>query len=67
MNSFWDNLYDKFKDRRYGILFVLTLLAFVGLLILAVIIVAILCESNWEDYFLDALPGIGLLALAWGF
>lgn len=67
MNSFWDSLYDKFKDRRYGALFFFTVLALAGLPIVAIIIDAVLREFNLEDYFLDALPGIGLLALAWGF
>jgi len=67
MNFFWDNLYDKFKDRRYGILFVFAILALVGLLIVMVIIDAALRAFGREEYFLDALPGIGLLGLAWGF
>ena len=29
MNSFWDNLYDRFKDRRYGVLFLVSLVALV--------------------------------------
>ena len=71
MNFIWDNLYDKVKDRRYGALFLFTILALIGLPMVATILVAgidaILREFNLEDYFLDALPGIGLLALAWGF
>jgi hypothetical protein len=29
MNSIWDNLYDRFKDRRYGVLFLASLVALV--------------------------------------
>jgi len=29
MNSFWGNLYDTFKDRRYGVLFLASLVALV--------------------------------------
>ena len=29
MNSFWGNLYDTFKDRRYGVLFLASLAALV--------------------------------------
>jgi len=29
MNSIWDNLYDRFKDRRYGVLFLVSLVALV--------------------------------------
>ena len=29
MNSFWGNLYDTFKDRRYGVLFLVSLVALV--------------------------------------
>jgi hypothetical protein len=44
MNSFWGNLYDTFKDRRYGVLFLVSLgalvlspilLPFMGLYVLA--------------------------------
>ncbi|MGA2240682.1 MAG: hypothetical protein ABSH11_01395 [Verrucomicrobiota bacterium] len=67
MNSFWNNLYDNFKDRRYGALFLSTILAFFGLLISGVIISAILREFGMQEYFLEALPGIGILGLAWAF
>lgn len=66
MNSFWSNLYDRFKDRRYGLLFLLTTLAFFGLLILGATLDTILHASELRAYFLRALAGIVSLALAWG-
>ncbi len=67
MHSIWDNLYDNVKDRRYGVLFLSALLAFFGLLIMAAFIEALLWEFGMQQYYLEALPGIGILGLAWGF
>jgi hypothetical protein len=66
MNSFWDNHYDNFKDRRYAALFWSTLMASFGLLALGTVIAALLSEFGMQEYFLEALPGIGILGLAWG-
>ena len=67
MNSIWNNLYDKFKDRRYGALFFASLLSVFGLLLLAVILGQIMGPANLQAYFLQALPGIGIfiVALVW--
>ena len=63
MNFIWDNLYDRYKDRRYGVLFVFTMLALVGLPMAATFMVSGIDEAlrafDLEDYFLDALPEIG--------
>lgn len=67
MSSFWDNQYDHFRDRRYAALFWSTLMALIGLLALAVFIAAVLSEFGMQEYFLEALPGIGILGLAWAF
>jgi hypothetical protein len=61
MNSFWGNRYDSFKDRRYGGLFVSTVLAFIALLVLG----AAIGLFNQQIYFPYLLPGIGLLTAAW--
>jgi hypothetical protein len=66
MSPLWSSLYDKFKDCRYGALFLSTILACIGLLISAVIIAAALRESGLEKYSLAALSGLGILVLAWG-
>jgi len=66
MKSFWDNLYDNVKDRRYGALFLSALLGFFGLLIAAVFIEALLREFGKQEYFWEALPAIGILGLALG-
>jgi len=67
MNSFWDNQYDHFKDRRYAAIFWSTLMILIGLLALGVFIAVALSEFGLQEYFLEALPGLGILGLAWGF
>jgi hypothetical protein len=61
MNWYWSNLYDSFKDRRYGGLFLSTVLAMIASLVLGAVI-------GLFDRQIDipyVLPGIGLLAAAW--
>jgi hypothetical protein len=67
MNSIWSKLYDSVKDRRYAALFFITIFAFFGLLALVTGICGIIGDSNIHEYFLQALPGIGILmaALVW--
>jgi hypothetical protein len=67
MNSIWSKLYDNVKDRRYAALFFITLFVFVVLLILVAGICGIVGNFNIQEYFLQALPGIGILmvALVW--
>jgi len=66
MNSFWTNLYDSFKDRRYGGLFLSTILVFVGLLLIGVVFKKFVGRVDWSAYFPEVLSGIGILALACG-
>ena len=67
--NFWDDLYDKYKDSRYGILFLFSLLLFGGAFFLGVLVdVALRSLTNdplLDRYFVEALPGIGLIAAAW--
>jgi hypothetical protein len=72
MNSIWSNLYDKFKDRRYGILFFSSLFGFFGLFLLVVFVYKILegvdfGPLNLRSHFLQLLPGflILMVALIW--
>jgi biotin transporter BioY len=72
MNSIWSNLYDKFKDRRYGILFFSSLVGFFGLFLLGVIVYNILGGIDFgpfelQSHFLQLLPGILIImaALIW--
>ena len=67
MSSFWDHLYDNVKDRRYGVLFLSALLTFFGLLVVAAFVETLLHKFRMQEYFWEALPGIGILGLAWGF
>ncbi len=61
MNSIWGNLYDKFKDRRYGALFFVSLVCVFGLLFLALIVSQIMGPASLQYYFLQVLPWIVLL------
>jgi hypothetical protein len=67
MNSFWDNIYDDVKDRRYGLLAFVTLLVSIGLLLLAIWIEAIVGTKEFFYGCLGLVPGIALVmaALAW--
>jgi hypothetical protein len=67
MPSFWDNQYDNFKDRRYAALFWSTLMALFALLALAAFVATALSGLGMQEYFMEALPGIGILGLAWAF
>jgi hypothetical protein len=61
MNSYWSNLYDSYKNRSYGGLFLSTVLAIIALLVLG----AVNGLFDHQMYFPYMLPGIGLLAAAW--
>jgi hypothetical protein len=61
MNSIWSKLYDGFKDRRYAFLFFAT---FFASLLLVAGLCGIIDDSNIRGYFLQALPGIGILIMA---
>lgn len=72
MNSIWNNLYDKAKDRRYGVLFFFSLFGFFGLFLAGVIICKILEEIDFgpfdlSSHFLELLPGfvIVMATLVW--
>jgi len=65
MNSFWHNLYDKSKDRRYAALFLSAIPAFIGLLVIVVALAAVLQTFAREEYFPPVLAGIALPGLAW--
>jgi len=65
MNSFWNQLYDRHKDRRYAVLFLFTLLVFLGVIVPGVII--FLRVGALDLHFLYLLPGIAMLlaAIVW--
>ncbi len=64
MNSFWSSLYDKFKDRHYAGLFFISFGSVFGLFILVMILCQIIGTAHLQQYFLQMLPGAGLLVLA---
>jgi hypothetical protein len=65
MNSLWENLYDRFKDRRYGALFLIVALAFIGLLALGAILEASLGGLGLQDSVADALAIAVALMFVW--
>jgi hypothetical protein len=72
MNSIWNNLYDKAKDRRYGVLFFFSLFGCFGLLLIGALICKILEGIDFgafdlPSHFLELLPGfvIVMAALIW--
>ncbi len=67
MNSFWSNIYDDVKDRRYGMLFFAALLVSLGLILLVFWLRANLGAEEFYYSCLGLGPGLGLVltALAW--
>jgi O-antigen/teichoic acid export membrane protein len=72
MNSIWNNLYDKAKDRRYGALFFSSLIAFFVVFLLGALIYKILGGIDFgppdlQARLLELAPGILILiaALVW--
>jgi biotin transporter BioY len=72
MNSIWSNLYDKAKDRRYGVLFFSSLIAVFVVFLLGALLYNILGGIDFSPFdlqahFLELMPGIVILmvALAW--
>ncbi|HEY1718689.1 MAG TPA: hypothetical protein VGH42_10425 [Verrucomicrobiae bacterium] len=64
MNSIWSNLYDSFKDRRYAFLFFATFFASLILIVLVAGVCGMIDDSNIQAYFLQVLPGVGILIIA---
>jgi biotin transporter BioY len=69
MNSIWSNLYDKFKDRRYGVLFFSCLVGVFGLFLFGAFLYSNLGGIDFgplelQRHFLQLLPGISILAVA---
>jgi len=50
MNSFWGNLYDTFKDRRYGVLFLVSLAALALSPILAPVMGLYFLGRGWSAF-----------------
>jgi biotin transporter BioY len=72
MNSIWSNLYDKAKDRRYGVLFFSSLIAVFAVFLLGVLLYNILGGIDFgsfdlQAHFLELVPGIVIViaALVW--
>jgi hypothetical protein len=67
MNSFWGNLYDWSKDRRYAALFLAALGAFFGLIILGAILYRRAGALDRSEDFTAVAVGIGVFiaALVW--
>ena len=71
MFNLWDNLYDKFKDCRYGALFLASVLAFFGVLLVGAVTAASLrtlsadSQYDLERYFLESSPALVILLIAW--
>lgn len=63
MNSIWNNLYDKVKDRRYGALFTVSAVASVGVLFAGKGIEAAIEEFGWQP-FLGVFMGFCVL-MSW--
>jgi hypothetical protein len=65
MNSFWNNLYDRHKDRRYATIFLAAILAFFGIAVIGVFLY--LNAPTFNVPFIDLAPELSILvaALIW--
>jgi hypothetical protein len=62
MNHFWASLFDHLKGcGQHATLFLVALAGVVGLVVVAVIIV----ESEFRQYFIGALPWLGIFLVVW--
>jgi len=62
MSPFWASLFDHLKDcGRNATIFIITL----GCLFVLIVVVAIICANNLQQYLVRALPVLALLPLAW--
>jgi len=64
MKSFLAESYDSNKDRRYGMLFLGTLLGFLGAVALGGIIYSVIGADNFQKYVVPALPGVAIILAA---
>ena len=67
MNSFWNNLYDQYRDRRYAALFLAILFIFLGLSIFGVMLCLHTNPLDWSEDFVAVCFGVGVsvAALVW--
>ena len=67
MDPFWQNVYDNSKDRRYGGLFLATLLALIGSLTIGALICGIANAPDLQKYLPALLASFFtfILLLAW--
>jgi hypothetical protein len=63
MSHFWSSLFEHLKDcGQNATLFLVALAGFIGLLVVAAIII----HTEVGQYFIAALPWLGVLLAAWG-
>ena len=62
MNSFWNNLYDRHKDRRYATIFLVAILTFFGLALTGLFLY--LHAPAFNVPLLYVLPGLSVLIVA---
>jgi uncharacterized membrane protein YqjE len=67
MNFFWDNVFDYFKDRRYGAIFFGSLALLFAVFGLGTVLFQVLDAYALRDYLIYALPAAGGLFLIWIF
>jgi hypothetical protein len=66
MDSYWGNIYDNSKDRRYGRLFLGTFLALLGFLTLGALICGIQGADNLQQYLPELLLGFTVFTMFLG-
>jgi len=65
MNFFWDNVFDYFKERRYGAIFFGSLAMFFVVFMLGTLSFQVFSAYQLEDYLVYAVPALAGLFLIW--
>jgi hypothetical protein len=65
MNSFWINLYDRAKDRRYGAVFFGSLAGLFGVALVGFILYQAICAFDLQGYLPPAAAVAVLLLVMW--
>jgi O-antigen/teichoic acid export membrane protein len=65
MKSFLAESYDSAKDRRNGMLFLGTLLGFLGAVALGGMIYAIIGADTFQNCIVPVLPGVAVVLVVW--
>jgi high-affinity Fe2+/Pb2+ permease len=65
MNFLWDNVFEYFKERRYGAIFFSALVAFLMVFFIGAVVIKLIIDNGFQDYLFFAVSVMGMLFLFW--